>query len=62
MKEIDYAQYRTDTFRYYSQFAPIRAMKRETGRAPYAPGTDCSSSLLWFPEPISTLPDNILRT
>ncbi|HJX94027.1 MAG TPA: aromatic ring-hydroxylating dioxygenase subunit alpha, partial [Candidatus Acidoferrum sp.] len=30
MKEIDYAQYRIDTFRYYSQqFAPIRAMKPE---------------------------------
>ena len=32
MKEIDYAQYRTDTFRYNSQqFAPIRAMKPEDG-------------------------------
>src|SRR5262249_10128623 len=30
MKEIDYARYRTDTFRYYSQqFAPIGAMKPE---------------------------------
>ena len=30
MREIDYAQYRTDTYRYYSQqFAPIRAMKKE---------------------------------
>ncbi len=40
MKEIDYAQYRTDTFRYYSQqFAPIRAMKAEdAGERLYAPG------------------------
>src|ERR1700704_956882 len=30
MREIDYAQYRIDTYRYYSQqFAPIRAMKAE---------------------------------
>jgi choline monooxygenase len=30
MREIDYANYRTDTYRYYSQqFAPIRAMKAE---------------------------------
>lgn len=30
MREIDYANYRTDTYRYYSQqFAPIRAMKSE---------------------------------
>src|SRR5277367_814336 len=30
MREIDYSQYRTDTYRYYSQqFAPIRALKPE---------------------------------
>jgi choline monooxygenase len=40
MKEIDYAQYRTDTFRYYSQqFAPIRAMKADdAAERLYAPG------------------------
>src|SRR5947208_2701940 len=30
MREIDYSQYRTETFRYYSQqFAPIRATKKD---------------------------------
>jgi choline monooxygenase len=50
MKEIDYAQYRTDTFRYYSQqFAPIRAMKPgdATERA-YAPGTGTLKEALYF--------------
>src|SRR3984893_9618939 len=38
MREIDYAQYRTETFRYYSQqFAPIRAMKSEDDERLYAP-------------------------
>jgi choline monooxygenase len=32
MREIDYSQYRTETFRYYSQqFAPIRAIKPDQG-------------------------------
>src|SRR5690242_8098359 len=32
MREIDYAHYRTETFRYYSQqFAPIRARKENDG-------------------------------
>ncbi|HMI53491.1 MAG TPA: SRPBCC family protein [Candidatus Saccharimonadales bacterium] len=50
MKEIDYAQYRTDTFRYYSQqFAPIRAMKpEETGERFYAPGTGGLAEALYF--------------
>jgi choline monooxygenase len=50
MKEIDYAQYRTDTYRYYSQqFAPIRAMKPDddTERA-YAPGTGNLKEALYF--------------
>ena len=39
MREIDYSQYRTDAYRYYSQqFAPIRAMKEEGGERMYAPG------------------------
>jgi len=48
MKEIDYAPYRTDTFRYYSQqFAPIRAMKAETrGSALRGPARACSRLLL----------------
>jgi len=50
MKEIDYAQYRTDTYRYYSQqFAPIRAMKPggDTDRA-YAPGSGNLKEALYF--------------
>jgi len=50
MKEIDYAQYRTDTYRYYSQqFAPIRAMKPDdTGERFYAPGTTGLREALYF--------------
>ena len=50
MKEIDYAQYRTDTYRYYSQqFAPIRAMKPDdTGERFYAPGTSGLQEALYF--------------
>jgi len=46
MREIDYAQYRTDTYRYYSQqFAPIRAMKSEdTAERAYAPGRRAATS------------------
>jgi choline monooxygenase len=50
MKEIDYAQYRTDTFRYYSQqFAPIRAMKPEDAADRfYTPGTGGLQEALYF--------------
>lgn len=49
MKEIDYAQYRTDTFRYYSQqFAPIRAMKPGDAERAYAPGTGILKEALYF--------------
>jgi len=50
MKEIDYAQYRTDTFRYYSQqFAPIRAMKPgDIAERAYAPGTGTLKEALYF--------------
>jgi len=49
MKEIDYAQYRTDTFRYYSQqFAPIRAMKPDDAERAYAPGTGTLKEALYF--------------
>src|SRR5215472_11060848 len=50
MKEIDYAQYRTDTYRYYSQqFAPIRAMKPDdSGERFYAPGTTGLKEALYF--------------
>ncbi|HTQ63061.1 MAG TPA: SRPBCC family protein [Candidatus Solibacter sp.] len=50
MREIDYAQYRTVTYRYYSQqFAPIRSMKPEeaTGRT-YAPSAGLPNEALYF--------------
>jgi choline monooxygenase len=64
MKEIDYAQYRTDTFRYYSQqFAPIRAMKPgvEVERF-YAPGTGLQEALYFWIFPnlmLNIYPDNV---
>jgi choline monooxygenase len=50
MREIDYAGYRTETFRYYSQqFAPIRAMKSEdAGERLYAPGKSGPQEALYF--------------
>jgi len=50
MKEIDYAKYRTDTYRYYSQqFAPIRAMKPDdAGERFYAPGASGLKEALYF--------------
>ena len=64
MREIDYAQYRTDTFRYYSQqFAPIRAMKAEdAGERFYAPGTGLQEALYFWIFPnlmLNIYPDNI---
>ena len=50
MREIDYSQYRTETFRYYSQqFAPIRAMKPEdSADRTYAPATGALKEALYF--------------
>jgi choline monooxygenase len=64
MKEIDYAQYRTDTFRYYSQqFAPIRAMKPEESAARfYPPGTGANEALYFWIFPnlmLNIYPDNV---
>jgi choline monooxygenase len=64
MREIDYAQYRTDTFRFYSQqFAPIRAMKAEdAGERFYAPGTGLQQALYFWVFPnlmLNIYPDNI---
>jgi choline monooxygenase len=64
MREIDYSQYRTETFRYYSQqFAPIRAMKaEETGERSYEPGAGSrGASYFWiFPNlMLNIYPDNI---
>jgi choline monooxygenase len=64
MREIDYAQYRTDTYRYYSQqFAPIRAMKADdsTERA-YAPGSGLQQAAYFWIFPnlmLNIYPDNI---
>jgi choline monooxygenase len=64
MREIDYAQYRTDTFRYHSQqFAPIRAMKpAEPGERLYAPGAGIQEALYFWIFPnlmINIYPDNV---
>ncbi|HLZ51215.1 MAG TPA: SRPBCC family protein [Candidatus Acidoferrum sp.] len=50
MREIDYSQYRTETFRYYSQqFAPIRAVRPEEGAdRTYAPGAGALKEALYF--------------
>jgi phenylpropionate dioxygenase-like ring-hydroxylating dioxygenase large terminal subunit len=64
MKEIDYAHYRTDTYRYYSQqFAPIRVMKPEDASDRlYAPGTSLQDALYFWVFPnlmLNIYPDNI---
>ena len=64
MREIDYAQYRTETFRYYSQqFAPIRAMKSEDSHERfYAPGTGLQEALYFWVFPnlmLNIYPDNV---
>ena len=66
MREIDYSQYRTDTYRYYSQqFAPIRAMKPEDGAERfYPPGTGLQEALyFWiFPNLMLNIYPNNLST
>jgi choline monooxygenase len=66
MREIDYAQYRTDTFRFHSQqFAPIRGMKpEESGERLYAPanGNGLRDALYFWVFPnlmLNIYPDNI---
>jgi choline monooxygenase len=64
MREIDYAHYRTDTYRYYSQqFAPIRAMKEEdTAERFYAPAAGLQQALYFWIFPnlmLNIYPDNI---
>jgi choline monooxygenase len=64
MREIDYAQYRTDTYRYYSQqFAPIRAMKPEdSAERLYSQGTGLRGALYFWIFPnlmLNIYPDNI---
>lgn len=64
MREIDYAQYRTDTYRYHSQqFAPIRAMKSEdAAERLYEPGIGLQEALYFWIFPnlmLNIYPDNI---
>jgi len=64
MREIDYAQYRTDTYRYHSQqFAPIRAMKEEdAGERLYDPEAGLQEALYFWVFPnlmLNIYPDNI---
>jgi choline monooxygenase len=64
MREIDYSQYHTETFRYHSQqFAPIRAMKpEESGERFYAPSSDTKEALYFWIFPnlmLNIYPDNV---
>jgi choline monooxygenase len=64
MREIDYANYRTDTYRYYSQqFAPIRAMKvEENTERFYAPGSGLQQAAYFWIFPnlmLNIYPDNV---
>src|SRR5277367_2805082 len=64
MKELDYANYRTDTYRYYSQqFAPIRAMKPDdAGERFYPPSSGLQEALYFWIFPnlmLNVYPDNL---
>jgi choline monooxygenase len=64
MREIDYAQYRTETFRYYSQqFAAIRSMKSDdSGERFYPPGGGLQEALYFWVFPnlmVNIYPDNV---
>jgi len=64
MREIDYANYRIDTYRYYSQqFAPIRAMKtEENAERFYEPGSGLRQAVYFWIFPnlmVNIYPDNV---
>jgi len=63
MREIDYAQYHIETFRYYSQqFAPIRAMKSDEGERLYTAGAGLQEALYFWIFPnlmVNIYPDNV---
>ena len=64
MREIDYANYSTETYRYYSQqFAPIRVMKPEdAGERFYPPGNGLQHALYFWIFPnlmLNIYPDNL---
>ena len=50
MREIDYTQYRAETYRYHSQqFAPLRALKAgDLGERFYTPGAQSMNEALYF--------------
>jgi choline monooxygenase len=62
LRELDYAKYRVDTFRYYSsQIAPIRAARGETARR-YDFGEDTNQALYYWIFPnlmLNVYPDNL---
>ncbi len=64
MKELDYPQYRTDTFRYHSQqLGPVKALKaNDTGERVYPPGSGLKDALYFWVFPnlmLNIYPDNI---
>jgi choline monooxygenase len=64
MKEIDYPQYRTDTFRYHSQqLGPVRALKPDDSHERvYPPGTGLPEALYFWVFPnlmLNFYPDNM---
>jgi choline monooxygenase len=64
MREIDYANYCTETYRYYSQqFAPIRVRKPEdAGERFYPPGSGLQEALYFWIFPnlmLNIYPDNL---
>jgi choline monooxygenase len=63
MREINYAEYRTETYRYYSQqFAPIRAMKSGEGERLYSPGSGLQEARYFWIFPnlmVNIYPDNV---
>ncbi len=62
MKEIDYAQYRVETHRFYSrQFAPVRAAAPGVADRVYAAAGDTEALFLWvFPNlMLNVYPNNI---
>jgi len=64
LREIDYANYRVDTYRYYSQqFAPIRAMKTEDNAERfYEPGSGLRQAVYFWIFPnlmVNIYPDNV---
>jgi choline monooxygenase len=62
-RELDYKQYRVDTFRYYSShYAPIRAAREGSGQRRYSGTGDGAAALYYWVFPnfmLNIYPDNI---